>query len=76
MFWYIMTISYMSDAKYIKLNGKEYTALHFNFSSADETLPDSKKLNTDIWYDEKTKIWLKASFDKTGFWEYRLKNYN
>jgi hypothetical protein len=60
----------------IILENKRYNALHFNFASADETLPDSKKLNTDIWYDEKTKLWLKASFDKTGFWEYRLKNFN
>ena len=57
------------------IDNKKYNALRFNFSSADQTLPDSKKLNTDIWYDEKTKLWLKASFDKTGFWEYRLKNY-
>ena len=34
-----------------------------------------KKLNTDIWYEEKTNLWLKASFDKTGYWEYRVKNY-
>jgi hypothetical protein len=59
----------------IIIDNKKYNALRFNFSSADQTLPDSKKLNTDIWYDEKTKLWLKASFDKTGFWEYRLKNY-
>ena len=57
----------------VKINGKSYEALHFNFSSSDENLPDNKKLNTDIWYDEKTKLWIKASFDKTGFWEYRLK---
>ena len=37
--------------------------------SSDETLPDSKKLNTDIWYDEETKLWVKAAFDKTGYWE-------
>ena len=59
----------------INLYGKTYEALRFNFSSSDETLPDKKKLNTDVWYDEKTKLWLKAAFDKTGYWEYRLKNY-
>ena len=59
----------------VNLYGKEYDALRFNFSSSDKSLPDKKKLNTDIWYDEKTKIWLKAAFDKTGYWEYRLKNY-
>ena len=57
----------------IKIGDKTYNALHFNFKSSDETLPDSKKLNTDIWYDENTLLWLKAAFDKTGYWEYRLK---
>ena len=59
----------------INIGDKTYKTLHFNFKSSDETLPDSKKLNTDIWYDENTKLWLKAAFDKTGYWEYRLKNY-
>jgi len=62
--------------KEIILYGKTYVALHFNFSSSDESLPDKKKLNTDVWYDDKTKIWLKAAFNKSGYWEYRLKNYN
>ena len=60
----------------ININGKVYNALHYNFSSSDKNLPKKKKLNTDIWYDEKSKIWLKASFDKMGYWEYRIKNYN
>jgi hypothetical protein len=60
----------------ISLYGKTYEALRFNFSSSDKSLPDKKKLNTDVWYDEETKLWLKAAFDKTGFWEYRLKKYN
>ena len=60
----------------IELNGKTYKALHFKFLSSDETLPDNKKLNTDIWYDEESLIWLKAQFVKQGNWEYRLKNYN
>ena len=60
----------------LNINGKTYDALHFNFSSSDKNLPEKKKLNTNIWYDEETKLWLKASFDKTGYWEYRLKKYN
>ncbi len=59
----------------LDINGTIYDALHFNFSSSDTSLPDKKKLNTDIWYDEKTNLWLKASFDKTGYWEYRIKKY-
>ena len=62
--------------KQIDLNGKTYEALHFKFLSSDETLPDNKKLNTDIWYDSKSLIWLKAQFIKQGNWEYRLKKLN
>ena len=61
--------------KNIKINNKNYEALHFKFLSSDESLPDNKKLNTDIWYDSNTLIWLKAQFIKQGNWEYRLKDY-
>ena len=59
----------------IKIGDRTFNTLHFNFKSSDETLPNSKKLNTDIWYDEETQLWIKASFDKTGYWEYRIKIY-
>ncbi len=59
----------------VKIADKTYKTLHFNFKSSDETLPDSKKLNTDIWYDENTFMWVKAAFEKTGYWEYRIKIY-
>ena len=62
--------------KQIEIDGKNYEALHFKFLSSDNSLPDNKKLNTDIWYDEKTLIWLKARFVKQGNWEYRLKKLN
>ena len=32
-----------------------------------------QKLNTEIWNEEDTLLWVKAAFDKTGYWEYRLK---
>ena len=57
----------------ITIGNKMYKTLHFNFKSSDINLPDSKKLNTDIWYDEKTFLWVKAAFDKSGYWEYRIK---
>ena len=57
----------------IKIGDKIYQTLRFNFKSSDETLPESKKLNTDIWYEDKTYLWVKAAFEKTGYWEYRLK---
>ena len=60
----------------VKIGNKIYKTLRFNFKSSDESLRESKKLNTDIWYEEKTYLWVKAAFDKNGYWEYRLKNYN
>ena len=56
----------------IKFGDKSYNTLHYNFSSTDKKLDKNKKLNTDIWYDEKTLNWIKASFNKKGKWEYRL----
>jgi len=56
----------------LEINGKKYKTLHFNFSSTDKNLKKNKKLNTDIWYDEDSLYWLKASFNKKGKWEYRL----
>ena len=60
----------------IKIGDKTYKTLRFNFKSSDESLPESKKLNTDIWYEEDTYLWVKAAFEKTGYWEYRLKKVN
>ena len=57
----------------IKIENKIYKTLRFNFKSSDATLPESKRLNTDIWYEEDTYLWVKAAFDKTGYWEYRIK---
>ena len=57
----------------IKIGDKIYKTLKFNFSSSDPSLSKDKKLNTDIWYEEGTFLWVKAAFDKTGYWEYRLK---
>jgi len=57
----------------ITINGKIYDTLHFNFTSTDKKLKKDKKLNTHVWYDEKTLNWIKAAFDKKGKWEYKLK---
>jgi len=56
----------------IKIGDTSYETLHFNFSSTDNKLDKDKKLNTDIWYDEETLYWVKATFEKKGKWEYRL----
>ena len=57
----------------IEINGNKIETLHFNFSSTDKKLDKDKKLNTDVWYDEKSLNWVKASFKKSGMWEYRLR---
>ena len=56
----------------LKINDTTYNSLHFNFSSSDKNLDKDKKLNTDVWYDEKNLNWLKASFNKKGKWIYKL----
>ena len=56
----------------LNIDGKTYNTLRFNFSSTDQKLDKDKKLNTDVWYDEKTLNWIKASFKKKGNWEYKL----
>ena len=60
----------------IEINNETYTALKFNFFSSDPSLSKDKKLNTNVWYDDKTLMWLKTSFEKTGYWEYRLKYFD
>ena len=60
----------------IKIGDKSYNTLHYNFSSTDKKLVKDKKLNTDVWYDEKTLNWIKASFKKKGEWEYKLVSMN
>ena len=57
----------------IKINNEKYSALRFHFFSSDPSLSKDKKLNIDVWYDEESLMWLKASFDNNGYWEYRLK---
>ena len=58
--------------KIISINGKNYNALHFHFLSDDSKPAKKKKLNMHVWYDSKTLLWIKASYDKLGKWEYRL----
>ena len=58
--------------KDISINGKNYNALHFHFFSDDNKPAKKKKLNMHVWYDSKTLLWLKASYNKIGKWEYRL----
>ena len=58
--------------KDIKINNKSYKTLHFYFLSDNELPIDKKKLNINIFYDEKSLLWVKSSYKKFGKWEYRL----
>ena len=59
----------------ININNKEYLTEHFKIKSKDESLPDDKKLNFDIWYNPENNLIIKVSYSKMGNWEYRLKNF-
>ena len=66
------TVTFIGKEK-VTIGDKTFNTLRFNFKSSDQTLPDSKKLNTDIWYEEDSYLWVKAQFVKQGNWEYRIK---
>ena len=57
----------------IEIYGKNYEVLHFKLKSNDESLPDNKKLNFDIWLDPHENIIVKVVYERMGKWEYRLK---
>lgn len=58
--------------KNISIKEKNYNSLHFHFISDDNKPIEKKKINIEIWYDSKTLLWIKASYEKFGKWEYRL----
>ena len=59
----------------IKLYGKSYETEHFKLKSKNQSLPDDKKLNFDIWLDKSTGLIIKVKYSRMGEWEYRLKSY-
>ena len=59
----------------IDLYGKTYEVDHFKLRSKDMNLPKDKKLDFDIWYDQKTSMILRVTYSRMGNWEYRLKNF-
>ena len=59
----------------IDLYGKIYDVDHFTLKSKDMTIPKDKRLNFDIWYDQKNLRILKVSYTRMGNWEYRLKSF-
>ena len=67
-------VTFIGNEK-ININNKEYLTKHFKLRSKDESLPDDKKLNFDIWYNPENNLIIKVSYSKMGNWEYRLKNF-
>ncbi len=59
----------------IKQYGKVYNVNRFTLKSKDMTLPKDKRLDFNIWYEQKTGQILKVSYSRMGNWEYRLKNF-
>ena len=59
----------------IDLYGKTYEVDHFKLRSKDMNLPKDKRLDFDIWYDQKTSMILRVKYSRMGNWEYRLKNF-
>ena len=59
----------------IQQNGKTYEVDHFKLNSKDMSLPKNKRLDFDIWFDQKNSMIIKVSYSRMGDWEYRLKNF-
>ena len=59
--------------KKIDLYGKIYQVDHFTLKSKDMSIPKDKRLDFNIWYDQKNSTILKVSYSSMGDWEYRLK---
>ena len=59
----------------IEQYGKVYNVDRFTLKSKDMTLPKDKRLDFNIWYDQKSSMILKVTYSRMGSWEYRLKNF-
>ena len=56
----------------ININKNVFNSLNFHFFSNNDKPFNEKKLNIKIWYDAKTLLWIKASYEKFGTWEYKI----
>ena len=59
----------------IELYGKTYEVEHFKLTSKDMSIPADKRLNFDIWFDNKNALILKVAYSRMGNWEYRVKKF-
>ena len=67
-------VQFVSKEK-ITIYDKIFTVKHFKLSSKNSDISKNKRLNFDIWYDEKTGLILKVKYSRMGDWEYRLKSF-
>ena len=67
-------ITFIAKEK-IELYGTSYETEHFKLKSKNQSLPDDKKLNFDIWFDKKTGLIIKVKYSRMGEWEYRLTSF-
>ena len=59
----------------IDLYEKNYLTDHFKLKSKNDSLPNNKKLDFDVWYDSKNNIILKVRYKKLGIWEYKVRSF-
>tara|TARA_B100000902_G_scaffold93767_1_gene96835 strand:- start:5170 stop:5847 length:678 start_codon:yes stop_codon:yes gene_type:complete len=59
----------------IDLYGKTLEVEHFTLKSKDMSLSEDKRLDFNIWYDQKSSMIVKVSYSRMGNWEYRVKNF-
>ena len=57
----------------LTINGNDISVDHFKLKSTDENLESDKKLDFDIWYDNKNNIIVKVEYNRLGKWQYILK---
>ena len=67
-------VKFIGDENII-IYGKNYSTAHYKLQSKDDSLPDDKKLNFDIWLDKESNLILKVAYKRMGDWEYRLKSF-
>ena len=59
----------------IDLYEKNYLTDHFKLKSKNDSLPNNKKLDFDVWYNSKNNIILKVSYKRLGIWEYKVRSF-
>ena len=67
----LQEVYFLSKEK-LKINSNIYNASKFKITMK-KNINDKKKEELNIWLDDKSKIILKVSYSKFGYWEYILK---